>query len=121
MEDNLSETDIRDQEDDFRLMILFGGFVFIIASLILIICVTSCLLCCEEDLDSNSRNLQYLIQLTRISLASLPNLSCEDSGEYFAENVKENGYFRQKIADIKINLVIFCSKGIISIMENIHP
>ena len=41
MEDNPSETDIRDQEDDFRLMILFGGFFLIISSLILIICITA--------------------------------------------------------------------------------
>ena len=78
MEDNLSETDIRDQEDDFRLMILFGGFFLIISSLILIICITTCLLCCEDDMDSNSRNLQYLIQLTKLNLNSLPGLSYED-------------------------------------------
>ena len=83
MEDNLSETDIRDQEDDFRLMILFGGFFLIISSLILIICITTCLLCCEDDMDSNSRNLQYLIQLTKLNLNSLPGLSYEDRDKLF--------------------------------------
>ena len=83
MEDNLSETDIRDQEDDFRLMILFGGFFLIISSLILIICITTCLLCCEDDMDSNSRNLQYLIQLTKLNLNSLPGLSYDDRDKLF--------------------------------------
>ena len=56
-----------DQNDDFRLMILFVVFFLIILSLIGIIGLTSCFLCFEDDIDTDSQNLQYLIQVRALT------------------------------------------------------
>ena len=53
-------------------MILFVVFFLVILSLVSIICITTCILCCEDDMDNSSHNLQYLISLTKLNLNTLP-------------------------------------------------
>ena len=77
-------------------MILFVAFFLIILGLVSIICVTTCVLCCEADTEHTARDLRHLVHLTKIrsqnlcryflsnlryfcSLHSLPGLSREDA------------------------------------------
>ena len=59
-------------------MILFIAFLLPILSLIGVIFITACVLCMEDEMDANSKALQYLIHLTRIQASSLTDLSRED-------------------------------------------
>ena len=59
-------------------MILVIAFLFLILSLIGVISITACVLCMEDEMDANSKKLQYLIHLTRIEASSLTGLSRED-------------------------------------------
>ena len=59
-------------------MILFIAFLLLILSLIGVISITACVLCMEDEMDANSKNLHYLILLTRIPTSSLAGLSRED-------------------------------------------
>ena len=75
---------LRDQEDDFRLMILFVAFFLIILGLVSIICVTTCVLGCEADTEHTARDLRHLVHLTKIRSENL----CR----YFLSNLR---YFLQ--------------------------
>ena len=66
------------QEEYFRLMILFIAFLLLILSLIGVIFITACVLCMEDEMDGDSKRLQYLILLTRIDTSNLPGLSRDD-------------------------------------------
>ena len=59
-------------------MILFIAFLFLILSLILVISITACVLCMEEEVEGDCQSLQYLILLTRINTSSLPGLTREE-------------------------------------------
>ena len=59
-------------------MILFIAFLLLILSLIGVISITACVLCMEDEMDASSKNLHYLILLTRIPTSSLAGLSRED-------------------------------------------
>ena len=65
-------------------MILFVAFFLIILGLVSIICVTTCVLCCEADTEHTARDLRHLVHLTKIRSQNLCRYFCLTSDIFAA-------------------------------------